>query len=153
VAGIGCHYMAHWIQADSTKTFTQMGGEGITWLGQAPFTTTRHIFTNLGDGTYFHSGILAIRRSVTVPTTWAGNRAVLRGRFLTCAGASDVFVNGRWFAGYGGWAFAPRVDVDVTSALVFGQPNTIEIHNFGSTPGYCANAIQSVVLEETSPPP
>ncbi|MDE1713856.1 indolepyruvate ferredoxin oxidoreductase family protein (plasmid) [Chromobacterium amazonense] len=64
VAGIGCHYMAHWITPENTKTFTQMGGEGITWLGQAPFTTTRHIFTNLGDGTYFHSGILAIRAAV-----------------------------------------------------------------------------------------
>ncbi|QND82565.1 Indolepyruvate ferredoxin oxidoreductase [Chromobacterium vaccinii] len=64
VAGIGCHYMAHWISPENTKTFTQMGGEGITWLGQAPFTTTRHIFTNLGDGTYFHSGILAIRAAV-----------------------------------------------------------------------------------------
>ncbi|WP_293760705.1 indolepyruvate ferredoxin oxidoreductase family protein [uncultured Aquitalea sp.] len=64
VAGIGCHYMAHWIEGDSTKTFTQMGGEGITWVGQAPFTHTRHIFTNLGDGTYFHSGILAIRAAV-----------------------------------------------------------------------------------------
>ncbi|VEB40016.1 indolepyruvate ferredoxin oxidoreductase [Chromobacterium violaceum] len=64
VAGIGCHYMAHWISPETTKTFTQMGGEGITWLGQAPFTTTKHIFTNLGDGTYFHSGILAIRAAV-----------------------------------------------------------------------------------------
>ena len=64
VAGIGCHYMAHWIEGDSTKTFTQMGGEGITWVGQAPFTNTRHIFTNLGDGTYFHSGLLAIRAAV-----------------------------------------------------------------------------------------
>ncbi|UTH75979.1 indolepyruvate ferredoxin oxidoreductase family protein [Chromobacterium sp. IIBBL 290-4] len=64
VAGIGCHYMAHWISPENTKTFTQMGGEGITWLGQAPFTTTKHIFTNLGDGTYFHSGILAIRAAV-----------------------------------------------------------------------------------------
>jgi indolepyruvate ferredoxin oxidoreductase len=64
VAGIGCHYMAHWIEGDSTKTFTQMGGEGITWVGQAPFTNTKHIFTNLGDGTYFHSGLLAIRAAV-----------------------------------------------------------------------------------------
>ncbi|OWY41116.1 indolepyruvate ferredoxin oxidoreductase [Xenophilus sp. AP218F] len=64
VAGIGCHYMAHWISPENTKTFTQMGGEGITWLGQAPFTATKHIFTNLGDGTYFHSGILAIRAAV-----------------------------------------------------------------------------------------
>jgi indolepyruvate ferredoxin oxidoreductase len=62
-AGIGCHYMA--VAMDrSTATFTQMGGEGASWIGQAPFTETRHIFANLGDGTYFHSGILAIRAAV-----------------------------------------------------------------------------------------
>lgn len=63
VAGIGCHYMANWI-FPGTATFTQMGGEGVPWIGQAPFTTTPHIFANLGDGTYYHSGILAIRASV-----------------------------------------------------------------------------------------
>ncbi len=61
--GIGCHYMATWMDR-GTETFTQMGGEGATWLGQAPFTETRHVFQNLGDGTYFHSGILAIRAAV-----------------------------------------------------------------------------------------
>ena len=63
VAGIGCHYMAVWMDR-STGTFTQMGGEGVTWVGQAPFTNTNHIFANLGDGTYFHSGLLAIRQSI-----------------------------------------------------------------------------------------
>jgi indolepyruvate ferredoxin oxidoreductase len=63
VAGIGCHYMAVWMDR-STSTFTQMGGEGVPWVGQAPFTTENHIFANLGDGTYFHSGILAIRQSI-----------------------------------------------------------------------------------------
>src|SRR6185437_8887948 len=63
VAGIGCHYMAVWMDR-STETFTQMGGEGVPWIGQAPFTETQHIFANLGDGTYFHSGILAIRAAV-----------------------------------------------------------------------------------------
>jgi indolepyruvate ferredoxin oxidoreductase len=63
VAGIGCHYMAVWMDRD-TSTFTQMGGEGVPWVGQAPFTNERHIFANLGDGTYFHSGILAIRQSI-----------------------------------------------------------------------------------------
>ncbi len=63
VAGIGCHYMAVWMDR-RTETFTQMGGEGATWIGQAPFTETQHIFANLGDGTYFHSGILAIRAAV-----------------------------------------------------------------------------------------
>jgi indolepyruvate ferredoxin oxidoreductase len=63
VAGIGCHYMTVWMDR-STNTFTQMGGEGVPWVGQAPFTNERHIFTNLGDGTYFHSGLLAIRQSI-----------------------------------------------------------------------------------------
>ncbi|PTT82886.1 indolepyruvate ferredoxin oxidoreductase family protein, partial [Pseudomonas sp. HMWF010] len=61
--GIGCHYMTQWMDRN-TDTFTQMGGEGATWIGQAPFTDTPHIFQNLGDGTYFHSGQLALRASV-----------------------------------------------------------------------------------------
>ncbi|NMM89489.1 indolepyruvate ferredoxin oxidoreductase [Rhodococcus sp. SRB_17] len=63
VAGIGCHYMALWMDR-STSTFTQMGGEGVTWVGQAPFTKDAHVFANLGDGTYFHSGLLAIRQAI-----------------------------------------------------------------------------------------
>jgi indolepyruvate ferredoxin oxidoreductase len=63
LAGIGCHYMAAWIYP-KTKTFSQMGGEGVAWIGQAPFTSTPHVFANLGDGTYFHSGLLAIRAAV-----------------------------------------------------------------------------------------
>jgi indolepyruvate ferredoxin oxidoreductase len=63
LAGIGCHYMAIWMDRD-TATFSHMGGEGVAWVGQAPFTETRHVFANLGDGTYFHSGILAIRQAV-----------------------------------------------------------------------------------------
>jgi indolepyruvate ferredoxin oxidoreductase len=63
LAGIGCHYMAQWMDRD-TQSFTQMGGEGATWLGQAPFSKTRHVFQNLGDGTYYHSGSLAIRAAV-----------------------------------------------------------------------------------------
>jgi indolepyruvate ferredoxin oxidoreductase len=63
IAGIGCHYMAAWMDRD-TVTFTQMGGEGATWIGQAPFTQTPHVFQNIGDGTYAHSGILAIRAAV-----------------------------------------------------------------------------------------
>src|SRR5687768_1042820 len=62
-AGIGCHFMAVWMNR-STATFTHMGGEGAPWIGQAPFTNEKHIFANLGDGTYFHSGILAIRAAV-----------------------------------------------------------------------------------------
>ncbi|MCP5188326.1 MAG: indolepyruvate ferredoxin oxidoreductase family protein [Pseudomonadales bacterium] len=65
LGGIGCHYMATWMPDRDTDTFTQMGGEGATWIGQAPFTDTKHVFQNLGDGTYFHSGILAIRAAVS----------------------------------------------------------------------------------------
>jgi indolepyruvate ferredoxin oxidoreductase len=61
LAGIGCHYMAIWIRPEVTMTFTQMGGEGAPWIGIQPFTEMKHIFANLGDGTYFHSGLLAVR--------------------------------------------------------------------------------------------
>jgi indolepyruvate ferredoxin oxidoreductase len=63
LAGIGCHYMVQWMDRN-TDTFTQMGGEGATWIGQAPFSKTNHVFQNLGDGTYYHSGLLAIRACV-----------------------------------------------------------------------------------------
>ncbi len=63
MAGIGCHYMVNWMDR-STETFTHMGGEGATWIGQAPFTDTKHVFQNLGDGTYYHSGSLAVRAAV-----------------------------------------------------------------------------------------
>jgi indolepyruvate ferredoxin oxidoreductase len=63
LAGIGCHFMATWMDR-STETFTHMGGEGVPWVGIAPFTGEKHIFANLGDGTYFHSGSLAIRQAI-----------------------------------------------------------------------------------------
>jgi len=63
MAGIGCHFMALWMDR-STETFTHMGGEGVPWVGTAPFTSEAHIFANLGDGTYFHSGSLAIRQAI-----------------------------------------------------------------------------------------
>ncbi|MCS6856044.1 MAG: indolepyruvate ferredoxin oxidoreductase family protein, partial [Elioraea sp.] len=63
LGGIGCHYMVTWMDR-RTDTFTHMGGEGVTWCGQAPFTSERHVFQNLGDGTYFHSGSLAIRQAI-----------------------------------------------------------------------------------------
>ncbi len=71
LAGIGCHYMATWLYP-ATQTFSAMGGEGVAWVGQAPFTETKHVFANLGDGTYMHSGILAIRQALAakVPITY-----------------------------------------------------------------------------------
>src|SRR5579864_7220672 len=61
LAGIGCHSMAIWMPSRHTSTITHMGGEGANWIGQAPFTKDQHVFANLGDGTYAHSGLLAIR--------------------------------------------------------------------------------------------
>ncbi len=66
--GIGCHGMAAWMPSRRTLLFTHMGGEGANWVGIAPFTHTPHIFQNLGDGTYFHSGLLAIRQNVAAGT-------------------------------------------------------------------------------------
>ncbi len=63
LAGIGCHYMAGF-NDPSTDLNTHMGGEGLTWVGAAPFTTEKHVFQNLGDGTYNHSGSLAIRAAI-----------------------------------------------------------------------------------------
>ena len=72
MGGIGCHIMATWMPERHTETYTQMGGEGANWIGQAPFTRRRHVFQNLGDGTYYHSGLLAIRACVAakVPITY-----------------------------------------------------------------------------------
>lgn len=63
LAGIGCHYMAIWMDRN-TLTFTHMGAEGASWIGLSRFTDTAHVFVNIGDGTYLHSGILAIRAAV-----------------------------------------------------------------------------------------
>jgi indolepyruvate ferredoxin oxidoreductase len=66
-AGIGCHYMAQWMDR-STLGYTHMGGEGANWIGEAPFSKTKHVFQNLGDGTYNHSGIQAIRAALAAGT-------------------------------------------------------------------------------------
>jgi indolepyruvate ferredoxin oxidoreductase len=66
-AGIGCHFMAL-DEGDQTRTFTHMGGEGAPFIGMAPFTEMPHVFANMGDGTYTHSGIMAIRQAVAAKT-------------------------------------------------------------------------------------
>ena len=68
LAGIGCHYMVQWMDR-STARFTQMGGEGASWIGESLFSKRSHIFQNVGDGTYLHSGLLAIRAAVASKTT------------------------------------------------------------------------------------
>jgi hypothetical protein len=103
-----------------------------------------------GQGT---AGIRAISREIVVPAEWSGNRVLLSGRFQVCTGASDLLVNGKWYAGAGTWALASRIDVDITAAINFGQSNIVEIHSFPSTPVYCAGtAIQSLQLIESVAP-
>jgi indolepyruvate ferredoxin oxidoreductase len=63
LAGIGCHYLAQFMDRETAR-FTQMGAEGASWVGEAPFSTRRHMFQNMGDGTYYHSGLLAVRAAV-----------------------------------------------------------------------------------------
>ena len=63
LAGIGCHFMSQWMNR-RTAGYTQMGGEGASWMGEAPFVDTPHVFQNIGDGTYYHSGLLAVRAAV-----------------------------------------------------------------------------------------
>ena len=62
-AGIGCHWLAQFVPGRKTEGATQMGGEGANWIGEAPFSKRRHIFQNIGDGTYNHSGLMAIRHA------------------------------------------------------------------------------------------
>ncbi|KNG92994.1 indolepyruvate ferredoxin oxidoreductase family protein [Pseudaestuariivita atlantica] len=66
-AGIGCHYMVQWMDRETTG-FTHMGGEGANWIGEAPFSNRAHVFQNLGDGTYNHSGVQAIRAALAAGT-------------------------------------------------------------------------------------
>jgi indolepyruvate ferredoxin oxidoreductase len=66
-AGIGCHFMASWMDRD-TEGLIQMGGEGVDWVSHAMFTKVPHVFQNLGDGTYYHSGYLAIRQAIAAGT-------------------------------------------------------------------------------------
>ncbi len=67
-AGIGCHFMVQWMDRN-TIGYTHMGGEGANWIGEAPFSKRKHVFQNLGDGTYNHSGLLAIRAALAAGTT------------------------------------------------------------------------------------
>ncbi len=88
LAGIGCHTIAMFQNPAQTTTVSQMGGEGAMWLGQQPFTEEKHVFANIGDGTYFHSGFLAIRQAVAagVPMTYK----VLVNGFVSMTGGQPI---------------------------------------------------------------
>ncbi|MFM1989848.1 MAG: hypothetical protein RJA99_2805 [Pseudomonadota bacterium] len=88
LAGIGCHTMAMFRDPTTTTTVSHMGGEGAMWLGQQPFTTEKHVFANMGDGTYFHSGFLAVRQAVAahVPITYK----ILHNGFVSMTGGQQI---------------------------------------------------------------
>jgi indolepyruvate ferredoxin oxidoreductase len=88
LAGIGCHTMAMFVDPTKTTTVSHMGGEGAMWLGQQPFTTEKHVFANMGDGTYFHSGFLAVRQAVAahVPITYK----ILHNGFVSMTGGQQI---------------------------------------------------------------
>ena len=88
LAGIGCHTMAMLVNPMQTTTVSHMGGEGAMWLGQQPFTRQGHVFANLGDGTYAHSGVLAVRQAVAanVPITYK----ILYNGFVSMTGGQPI---------------------------------------------------------------
>jgi indolepyruvate ferredoxin oxidoreductase len=88
LAGIGCHSMALLADPMKTTTFSHMGSEGMLWLGQQPFTSEKHVFANLGDGTYAHSGFLAVRQAIAahVPITYK----ILFNGFVSMTGGQPV---------------------------------------------------------------
>jgi indolepyruvate ferredoxin oxidoreductase len=108
MAGIGCHGMAAFMPDRPTLPVVHMGGEGAAWIGHAPFTDTPHVFQNLGDGTYFHSGLLAIRACVAanVPITY---KILLNGAVGMTGGQP---IEGEEFAGE---ITAPHVAHQVSS--------------------------------------
>lgn len=85
--GIGCHFMASWMGRE-TNGIVQMGGEGVNWIGMSPYTGREHIFQNLGDGTYFHSGLLAIRQSIAAQTNVTYK--ILYNHAVAMTGGQDV---------------------------------------------------------------
>ncbi len=88
LAGIGCHTIAMLKNPLTTTTVSHMGGEGVMWLGQQPFTNERHVFANMGDGTYFHSGFLAIRQAISAHTPMTYK--ILVNGFVSMTGGQPV---------------------------------------------------------------
>jgi len=147
LAGIGCHYMATWID-DKTQTYTQMGGEGVPWIGQSSYVNEDHIFANLGDGTYEHSGLLAIRACVAADVNitykilyndavaMTGGQSLEDGltvdvisRQVAAEGATKIIVMSDDLEKYkkGAWNFAPNVEFRPRSDIMTVQKELREV--------------------------
>ena len=124
-AGIGCHFMVQWMDRD-TLGFTHMGGEGANWIGEAPFSTREHVFQNIGDGTYNHSGIQAIRAAVAAGTTMTYK--ILYNDAVAMTGGQ----------GNDGGLDAPRIAREVAAmgvknlAIVYDSKEDVDVADFPS---------------------
>jgi indolepyruvate ferredoxin oxidoreductase len=133
MAGIGCHGMAYSIPSRNTAFITQMGGEGAAWIGQAPFTREDHVFQNLGDGTYFHSGLLAIRAAaaagVNITYKILYNDAVAMTGGQTHDGPMSVPIIARQVAAEGAVRIAVVTDEPEKYSHVSGMPGGTTIRH------------------------
>ena len=122
-AGIGCHYMVQWMDRETTG-FTHMGGEGANWIGEAPFSTRGHVFQNLGDGTYNHSGVQAIRAALAAGTTMTYKILYNDAVAMTGGQAND------------GGLDAPRIAAELRAmgvkhlAIVYDEKEDIDLKSF-----------------------
>jgi len=132
LAGIGCHYLVQGMDR-RTATFTQMGGEGASWVGQAPFVADDHVFVNIGDGTWYHSGILALRQAVAagVNATYKilFNDAVAMTGGQPVDGTLTVPQLTRQLAAEGVWTMAVVSDAPETYRGAVGLAEHCEVHH------------------------
>lgn len=133
MAGIGCHGMAYSMPDRNTAFITQMGGEGASWIGQAPFTREDHVFQNLGDGTYFHSGLMAIRAAaaagVNITYKILFNDAVAMTGGQMHDGPMSVPIIARQVAAEGAQRIAIVTDEPEKYRKVTGLPDNASVHH------------------------
>ncbi|NNE51844.1 MAG: indolepyruvate ferredoxin oxidoreductase family protein, partial [Sulfitobacter sp.] len=128
-AGIGCHFMAQWMDRD-TLGFTHMGGEGANWIGEAPFSTRAHVFQNLGDGTYNHSGVQAIRAAIAAKTNITYKILYNDAVAMTGGQHNEGDLN------------APRIAAELKAmgvknlAVVYDEKEDVEARDFPGVPMY-----------------
>ena len=136
-AGIGCHYMVQWMDRETTG-YTHMGGEGANWIGESHFSTREHVFQNLGDGTYNHSGIQAIRAAVAARTNIT-YKILYNDAVAMTGGQSNE-----------GDLDAPRIVAELTAigvqniAVVYDEKEDVNAADFKGVPMYERADLQTV---------